>query len=126
MASPSRGEVWFADFGTPVGREAGMRHPCLIISDNRLNHGPAELAIVLPITSVYKGSPSHFEVNPPEGGLQKRLCYNSLAGGNAANGGTTYRHDVRIAYVWLLIAGGSFVLSLLLLITAAAAPIFGY
>ena len=72
MTSPSRGEVWFADFGTPVGREAGMRHPCLIISDNRLNHGPAELVIVLPITSVYKRSPSHFEVNPPEGGLQKR------------------------------------------------------
>jgi|SRR6185295_14959182 len=72
MASPSRGEVWLADFGVPIGRESGMKHPCLIISDNRLNHGPAELAIVVPMTSVYKGVPSHFEINPPEGGLKMR------------------------------------------------------
>lgn len=72
MASPSRGEVWLADFGVPIGHESGMKHPCLIISDNRLNHGPAQLAIVIPMTSVYKGIPSHFEVNPPEGGLKVR------------------------------------------------------
>jgi len=72
MPNPSRGEVWLADFGIPVGHESGMKHPCLIISDNRLNHGPAELAIVLPITSVKKAIPSHFEINPPEGGLKYR------------------------------------------------------
>lgn len=73
MASPSRGEVWLADFGVPAGHEAGMHHPCLVVSDNRLNHGPAELAIVLPITHIYKGDlPSHLEIKPPEGGLKMR------------------------------------------------------
>lgn len=72
MAKPSRGEVWFADFGDPIGHEQEWRRPCLIVSVDGLNHGPAGLAIVLPITSIEKGIPYHVEVNPPEGGLKAR------------------------------------------------------
>jgi mRNA interferase MazF len=72
VAKPSRGEVWFTDFGDPIGHEQGWRRPCLIVSVDGLNHGPAGLAIVLPITSVEKGIPYHVEVNPPEGGLKAR------------------------------------------------------
>jgi mRNA interferase MazF len=64
--------VWFADFGDPIGHEQGWCRPCLIVSVDGLNHGPAGLAIVLPITSIEKGIPYHVEVNPPEGGLKAR------------------------------------------------------
>lgn len=72
MISPSRGEIWFADFGDPSGHEQGWRRPCLIVSIDGLNRGPAGLAIVIPITSIKKGIPYHVEVTPPEGGLKSQ------------------------------------------------------
>lgn len=51
---PSRGEVWFVQLDPTVGHEQAKTRPCLVISDNRLNHSPAYLHIVLPITSKNK------------------------------------------------------------------------
>jgi mRNA interferase MazF len=67
-----RGEVWFVDLDPTKGREQAGRRPCLIVSDDRLNNSPADLVVVIPITSKDKGIPSHVEINPPEGGLQLR------------------------------------------------------
>lgn len=67
-----RGEVWFVDLDPTKGREQSGRRPCLIVSDDRLNRSPADLVIVVPITSKDKRIPSHVELNPPEGGLQVR------------------------------------------------------
>jgi mRNA interferase MazF len=39
------------------------------LSVDQFNHGPAELVVVIPITSKAKGIPFHVSVNPPEGGL---------------------------------------------------------
>lgn len=70
--NPSRGEVWMANFDPTRGREQAGLRPCLIISDDGLNHSRAELTIVIPITSKAKGIPSHVEINPPKGGLTMR------------------------------------------------------
>ena len=43
-----------------------------MVSVDAFNSGPADLVIVLPITSVAKGIPFHVEVTPPEGGLTLR------------------------------------------------------
>ena len=67
-----RGEVWFVDLNPTKGREQSGRRPCLIISDDRLNRSPADLVIVVPITSKDKRIPSHVEMHPPEGGLTVR------------------------------------------------------
>ena len=67
-----RGEVWFVDLDPTKNREQGGRRPCLIVSDDNLNRTPAELAIVIPITSKQKRIPSHVEMAPPEGGLKLR------------------------------------------------------
>jgi mRNA interferase MazF len=40
-----------------------------VLSVDKFNHGPADLVIVLPISSKNKGQPLHVEVTPPEGGL---------------------------------------------------------
>ena len=72
VKQPSRGEIWLLDLDPTRGREQAGRRPALVISDDRFNHGPAELAVILPITSKDKGIALHVAVSPPEGGLKVR------------------------------------------------------
>ena len=52
-----------------VGHEQSGVRPCLVISDNKFNHGRADLVVVLPITSVNKGIPSHVKIPAGEANL---------------------------------------------------------
>lgn len=65
---PSRAEVWFVNLNPTVGHEQAKTRPCLIISDDTFNHGPAHLHIVLPMTSKNKNHPFHIPVQWFEGG----------------------------------------------------------
>jgi mRNA interferase MazF len=69
---PLFSEIWLADLDPTRGHEQAGKRPVLVISADLLNSGPAELVIVLPTTTVYKGIISHVEVNPPEGGLDRK------------------------------------------------------
>ena len=66
---PSRGEVWIVDLDPTKGHEQAGRRPCLVISVDIFNQGPADLVVVLPIRTKAKGIPFHVLVNPPEAGL---------------------------------------------------------
>jgi mRNA interferase MazF len=68
---PARSEVWLVNLDPTKGREQAGRRPALILSVDQFNHGPAELVVVIPITSKAKGIPFHVSVNPPEGGLSQ-------------------------------------------------------
>jgi mRNA interferase MazF len=68
-AQPNRGEVWFVNLDSVVGREPSGTRPGLVVSVDKLNHGPSGLVIVVPITSKDKHQPVHVPVKPPEGGL---------------------------------------------------------
>lgn len=70
--TPSRGEVWLAVLDPIEGHEQGGTRPCVILSDDIFNRGPADLVVVLPITSIDRRQALHIEVNVPEGGLQRR------------------------------------------------------
>jgi mRNA interferase MazF len=70
--NPARGEVWMVDFDPVKGHEQGGRRPALVLSVDLFNSGPAELVIVLPITSKSKGVRSHVTVDPPEAGLTSK------------------------------------------------------
>lgn len=72
MPEPSRGEVWLVNLNPTRGREQAGKRPALVISVDLFNHGPAELVVVLPITTKAKNIPFHVEVQPPEGGLRER------------------------------------------------------
>ena len=72
MPEPSRGEVWQANLSPTTGHETRGNRPCLVVSVDPFNHGPAGLVVVLPLTTRDKGIPLHVEVIPPEGGLTKR------------------------------------------------------
>lgn len=70
MADPARGEIWLADLNPVRGHEQAGQRPCLVVSVDLFNAGPAELVVVLPITSRARGIPFHVAVTPPEGGVQ--------------------------------------------------------
>lgn len=77
MTNPSRGEVWLADLDPTRGHEQKGKRPILVISEDLFNQGPAGLVIVLPLTSTYRGVPSHVPIAPPEVGLKTQsviLC----------------------------------------------------
>jgi mRNA interferase MazF len=52
-------------------REQAGSRPALVISVDAFNHGPADLVVVLPVTSKAKGIPFHVAVTPPEGGIRQ-------------------------------------------------------
>lgn len=72
MTQISRGEVWLVNLNPVRGREQAGRRPCLVISVDLFNNGPADLVVALPITSKNKRIPFHVAVDPPEGGLKIR------------------------------------------------------
>ncbi|MEW5920169.1 MAG: type II toxin-antitoxin system PemK/MazF family toxin [Bacillota bacterium] len=71
MMKPSRGEIWLVDLNPVKGHEQAGTRPALVISVDLFNQGPAELAIVLPITTQNKNIPLHVKVDPPDGGMKK-------------------------------------------------------
>jgi mRNA interferase MazF len=70
MAEPSRGDIWSVDLDSTRGHEQAGQRPALIISVDLFNQGPADLVVVLPITSKAKGVPLHVRIAPPEGGVR--------------------------------------------------------
>ena len=72
MAGPFRGEVWSLSLDPTRGHEQAGTRPALIISVDEFNQGPAELIIVLPITTKERRIPFHVKLEPPEGGLKSK------------------------------------------------------
>ncbi|MDM8564743.1 type II toxin-antitoxin system PemK/MazF family toxin [Candidatus Halobeggiatoa sp. HSG11] len=68
---PSRGEIWLVNLNPTRGHEQAGIRPALIVSVDIFNHGPADLIVVLPITTKNKKIPLHVKITPPEGGLKE-------------------------------------------------------
>jgi len=66
---PLRGDVVVVDLGEPIGHEAGLTRPAVVVSHDRL--APVGLVSVLPVTHTRLGWPSHVEVEPADSGLQE-------------------------------------------------------
>ena len=69
--SPRRSEVWLVDFGDPIGREQSGRRPAVVVSADSLNESRAGVVVVLPITTTYRGLPSHVEIDQGGSGLDE-------------------------------------------------------
>jgi len=70
MATPARGDIWTIDLDPTRGHEQAGRRPALVVSVDFFNQGPADLVVVLPITSKAKGIPLHVSIAPSEGGVR--------------------------------------------------------
>jgi mRNA interferase MazF len=70
MPDPLRGEVWNVNFDPTKGREQRGSRPALIVSHSTFNRSAAELVVVVPLTTTFRGIPLHVRIDPPEGGLK--------------------------------------------------------
>ena len=66
---PLRGDVIVVDVGEPIGHEAGLSRPAVVVSHDRL--AQVGLISVLPTTRTRLGWPSHVEVEPADSGLRE-------------------------------------------------------
>lgn len=69
---PARGEVWFVNLSPTRGHEQAGGRPALIMSTDQFNNGPAEMVVVIPMTTRDRGIPLHVGIDPPEGGVTQR------------------------------------------------------
>ena len=67
------GDVVTIDLGAPTGREAGFRHPAVVVTAQRVIDGGAAVVQVVPLTSQVRGFASEVEVDAdPSNGLDRR------------------------------------------------------
>ena len=66
---PSRGDIWMVNLDPVLGHEQAGIRPALIVSVDELNHGPAGLVTVLPITTTERKLASRVRVPKDQGGL---------------------------------------------------------
>ncbi|MGW0806338.1 type II toxin-antitoxin system PemK/MazF family toxin [Nonomuraea sp. NPDC002799] len=67
----TQGDIWFARFGDPAGREQGFDRPALILSNDSLNRSKLGLVLVVPLTTRERGYPTHVRIRPDNSGLAK-------------------------------------------------------
>jgi mRNA interferase MazF len=72
--APERGDIFMLDPGPTVGHEQAGRRPYLVASIEAMNRAPAELALVMPLTTTHRENPLHVRVEPAESGLA-RISY---------------------------------------------------
>ncbi len=60
-----------ANLDPTQGHEQAGQRPCVVVSNDNFNHGPAGLLVIVPLTSKLRTIPIplHVPVAPPEGGL---------------------------------------------------------
>jgi mRNA interferase MazF len=68
---PARGEIWTADLNPVRGHEQAGQRPVLIVSTDQLNHGPAGVVFVVPLTRTARTNPFFVPIVPPEGGVRR-------------------------------------------------------
>ena len=69
---PSRGEIWSVDLDPTRGHEQAGERPALVISTDTFNWGPADLVVIIPLTTTDRGIPLHVRVQPSkQNGLER-------------------------------------------------------
>ena len=58
------GDVVDLDFGTPAGREAGFRHPAVVVTAQRILDADPSVVQVVPLTTTIRGFGSEVRVEP--------------------------------------------------------------
>lgn len=67
------GDVVDLDLGLPAGREAGFRHPGVVVTAQRILDAGAKVVQVVPLTSNLRGFTSEVEISDdPANGLTRK------------------------------------------------------
>lgn len=66
------GDVVAVELGVPVGREAGYRHPAVVVTAQRLLDAAPSVVQVVPLTSTLRGFGSEVAIDAdPRNGLER-------------------------------------------------------
>ena len=69
----SSGDVVYVELGTPAGREAGFRHPTVVVTAQAILDGAPSVVHVIPVTTTLRSFSSEVVIEPNHGsGLDKR------------------------------------------------------
>lgn len=60
------GDLVDLDFGLPQGREAGFRHPAVVVSAQRILSAQPSVVYVVPLTSTLRGFHSEIIIEPDD------------------------------------------------------------
>jgi mRNA interferase MazF len=71
IRTPERGDIYVVDPGPTVGSEQRGRRPYLVASIDAMNSAPAELVIVMPLTTTKWPNPLHVRIDPAESSLPR-------------------------------------------------------
>jgi len=73
-----QGEIYWVDFGEPVGSEPAYRHPCVVVQNNLFNQSRIRTVVVCALTSNLRRAqaPGNILLEKGEGGLPKRSVVN--------------------------------------------------
>lgn len=73
-----RGELWWVDFGKPIGSAPGYRRPALVVSADRFNRSRLATLVVAAVTSNARLSdaPGNVDVESSTSGLDKPSVVN--------------------------------------------------
>lgn len=63
---PTSGDVVLLDLGSPSGREAGFRHPAVLVTAQRILDASPSVVHVVPLTSTIRGFASEIEIEPDD------------------------------------------------------------
>lgn len=74
----ARGDVWWVDFGDPVGSEPGYVRPAVVVSSDRFNRSRIATVLVSAVTSNLRlaAGPGNVELPKGEAGLAKPSVIN--------------------------------------------------
>ncbi|MGH7918546.1 MAG: type II toxin-antitoxin system PemK/MazF family toxin [Candidatus Dormibacteraceae bacterium] len=68
---PARADVWWTDFGSPIGSEqASGQRPSVVISGDDLHGSEAPFAFVVPVTTTQRHYLSRVRIAPGRSGLR--------------------------------------------------------
>ncbi len=69
---PLRGEIWVVDLDPVRGHEQAKSRPCLVISHDQFNQSPANLIVIIPITSKHHNISWFVPIAAQDGGLKQQ------------------------------------------------------
>lgn len=67
--NPKKGEIWLVDLNPSRGHEQRGIRPAVVVSVDEFNSCPADLVVVVPITSKNKNIPLHVEIQAKATGI---------------------------------------------------------
>jgi mRNA interferase MazF len=65
------GQVWWVDFGSPIGHEQGGIRPAIVVGSTTHCRFPTDMVLMVPLTTRDRQLDHHVRIASPESGLSR-------------------------------------------------------